>query len=185
MIPSLGPTVAALPLAPRAAAYTAAWTAHWFVVQTAVWALLKAYERLGLVKKNTRDPTLPLWRMLAEETKGYVAWAWGIGLVHAWYNPTWSSWDYTFDFPAIFWMQVPIMLVSVERMERVAGLCTSGEIGCGHWLAGRPGGRARSSCRRAAAPAHTTPSQPPLSCTRNNSKRCTTLGFFSCTGSAT
>lgn len=115
MIPYLGAEVAALPLAPRALAYTTAWVAHWFVVQTAVWALLKTYERWGWVKKNTRDPALPLWKMLTTDVMGYYGWAWGIGLAHAWYNPTWETWDFTFDFPKLFWGQVPIMLVSGAR----------------------------------------------------------------------
>ena len=84
MLPWLGERVASAPFAWRAAAYTTSWVAHWFVVQTVVWAALTLYKRLGWLQKNTRDPALPLWQMLAADVAGYYSWACGAGIVQAW-----------------------------------------------------------------------------------------------------
>lgn len=111
MLPWLGPQVAAAPFGWRVAAYTTLWVAHSFLVQTAVWAVLTFYRRLGWVKKNTRDPQLPLWRMLAADVTGYYSWMIGIGLVHAWFNPTMETWDFKFNYQYHFWIQLPILMV--------------------------------------------------------------------------
>lgn len=175
MLPWLGPDVAAAPFAWRAAAYTSLWVGHWFLVQNLVWAVLTAYQRLGWLKKNTREPALPLWHMLTADVVGYYSWACGAGIVHAWcarlpgaggrrtqraeggsgqggrsregsfmphpaspspamaaprarascnrrcpsplpphlprYNPTWESWDFSFPYVRLVWMQLPILMV--------------------------------------------------------------------------
>ncbi|GBF89940.1 diacylglycerol o-acyltransferase [Raphidocelis subcapitata] len=110
MLPWLGPDVAAAPFGVRAFAYTSLWVGHWFATQTVIWAILKVYQRYGWVKKNTRDPSLPLWHMLAADVFGYYSWAVGAGVVHAWYNPTWESWDYSFPYVKLFWLQLPILM---------------------------------------------------------------------------
>ena len=84
MLPWLGPGVAAAPLAARAFAYTSAWVAHSVIVQTLVWAILSIYGRYGLATKNTREPSLPLWRMLWADLLGFYSWTAGAGLVQAW-----------------------------------------------------------------------------------------------------
>jgi hypothetical protein len=84
MLPWLGPQVAAAPFETRALAYTSIWVAHSFAVQTAIWLMLSWYKRMGWAKKNTRDPSLPMWRMLWADFLGYYSWMVGAGLVHAW-----------------------------------------------------------------------------------------------------
>ena len=84
MLPWLGPGVAAAPLAWRVFAYTSAWVAHSMIVQTMVWFVLSIYHRYGLAKKNTREPALPMWRMLWADVLGYYSWMIGAGLVQAW-----------------------------------------------------------------------------------------------------
>lgn len=84
MLPWLGAGVAAAPLLSRTAAYTTLWVGHWLLVQNVIWAVLTAYQRLGWAKKNTREPQLPLWRMLSADVFGYYAWACGAGFAHAW-----------------------------------------------------------------------------------------------------
>lgn len=84
MLPWLGPAVAAAPFAARAAAYTSLWVAHSLLIQALVWAALKLYESRGWTKKNTRDPALPLWRMLWGDVIGYYSWMVGAGVACAW-----------------------------------------------------------------------------------------------------
>lgn len=110
MLPWLGPQVAAAPFAWRAAAYTTLWVAHFMLVEAAVWAMLTVYRRFGWVKKNTRDPQLPFWRMLWSAVVGEYACMIGAGLVHAWYNPTLDTWDYSFNFQYLFWIQLPVFV---------------------------------------------------------------------------
>jgi hypothetical protein len=90
MLPWLGPQVAAAPFAWRAAAYTTLWVAHFMLVEAAVWAMLTVYRRFGWVKKNTRDPQLPFWRMLWSAVVGEYACMIGAGLVHAWCALGWA-----------------------------------------------------------------------------------------------
>ncbi|GBF96565.1 diacylglycerol O-acyltransferase 2A [Raphidocelis subcapitata] len=110
MLPWLGPQVAAAPFAWRVAAYTTLWVVHSFLVQTAIWGVLTVWRSLGLAKKNTRDPQLPVLRMLWADFIGYYSWMIGAGLVHAWYNPTMQSWDFTFNFQYQFWIQLPLLM---------------------------------------------------------------------------
>lgn len=110
MLPWLGPAVASWPFSWRVLAYTTAWVGHSFLVQTVVWGILTFYRSVGLAKKNTRDPILPLWRMLAADVAGYYSWMIGAGLVQAWYNPTWESWRYDFPFSRLLWYQLPIIM---------------------------------------------------------------------------
>jgi hypothetical protein len=84
MLPWLGSTVAAAPLALRTLAYTSSWVAHSLIVQMLVWGVLTVYNRNGLSKKNTREPALPVSRMLLADVFGYYSWMIGAGLVQAW-----------------------------------------------------------------------------------------------------
>jgi hypothetical protein len=84
MLPWLGPSVAAAPFGQRALAYTTAWVAHSLLVQAAVWAVLAFYQSRGILRKNTREPALPAWKMLAADVAGYCSWMAGAGVVQAW-----------------------------------------------------------------------------------------------------
>ncbi|KIY96715.1 hypothetical protein MNEG_11249 [Monoraphidium neglectum] len=110
MLPWLGSTVAAAPLALRTLAYTSSWVAHSLIVQMLVWGVLTVYNRNGLSKKNTREPALPVSRMLLADVFGYYSWMIGAGLVQAWYNPTMDSWGFEFPFTKLLWYQLPIIM---------------------------------------------------------------------------
>jgi hypothetical protein len=83
LLPWLGPWVAAQPLAVRTFCYATAGVVAEFLLQTVIWAALLAYERAGLVKKNTRDPRLARWWMLLAEVFGYYSWQIGAAFVVA------------------------------------------------------------------------------------------------------
>ncbi|KAI8471046.1 MAG: hypothetical protein J3K34DRAFT_418377 [Monoraphidium minutum] len=111
MLPWLGPAVAAAPLGWRTLAYTTLWVGHSLLVQSIVALILKVYDTYGLAKKNTRDPALPLWRMLWADVVGYYSWMVGAGLAHAWFNPTPDTWSFEFHFSKLLWYQLPILMV--------------------------------------------------------------------------
>ena len=84
MLPWLGPQVAAASFEWRVLAYTSIWVLHSFAVQAAVVGMLTWYKHMGWAKKNTRNPSLPRWKMLLGDVEGYYSWMIGAGIVHAW-----------------------------------------------------------------------------------------------------
>jgi hypothetical protein len=128
MLPWLGEAVHAAPFGARVAAYTGLWVGHQLLTQTVIWGLLTAYNRLGLAKKNTRDPSLPVWRMLYEDLVGYVSWTVGVGVAHAYYNPTPADWDYSFSWMRTLWYQLPILMVRclIDLVSSSKGVVVAG-----------------------------------------------------------
>ncbi|KAI8469894.1 MAG: diacylglycerol acyltransferase-domain-containing protein [Monoraphidium minutum] len=102
MLPSLGAAVAAWPLAPRAAAYCAMWTGYALGLQLAVEALGGAAR----LPKLTKAPGYSRALMLAMDAQGFLSW-----FAAAWLNPSWGDWSYSANFIALFWYQVPYMML--------------------------------------------------------------------------
>lgn len=82
MIPSLGPTVAAWPLAARAAAYTAVWVAHSFLLQLAIAGIGALALRAKIMKKTTRVPQHKLLDIALADAWGFCGGLAGVGIMH-------------------------------------------------------------------------------------------------------
>ena len=183
MLPSLGATVAAWPLAGRAAAYTSVWATYALVLQALVTGYCALLDRAGLIARPKslpqRAPAKGAAAMIAVEWVSYASYFVGAGLLQvrrapapassrcgaprrrprprrspvsarrasspppagapraaqrhpgppptpaqrppprsppplarqALVNPSWSDWDYSLNFIAVWWWHLPFLFI--------------------------------------------------------------------------